>query len=69
MTMEIFGAWDFDLHPFAALGGYDEARRVFGGAESLARLIAGFNAAVFGRPPPVDGTQGAGREEPLTACR
>ena len=53
MNMDAFGGWDFDEHPFAALGGYDQARRVFGGDEALDRLIAGFNAAVFGarRPP------------------
>ena len=49
MNMDTFGGWDFDLHPFAALGGYEQARRVFGGEESLGRLIAGFNAAVFGQ--------------------
>ena len=49
MHMEAFGEWDFDEHPFAALGGYDQARRVFGGEASLGRLIAGCNAAVFGR--------------------
>ena len=49
MKMDAFGAWDFDEHPFAALGGYDQARRVFGGEQSLERLIAGFNAAVFGQ--------------------
>ena len=47
MSMDAFGDYDFDEHPFAALGGYDQARRVFGGEESLGRLIAGFNAAVF----------------------
>ena len=49
MNMDAFGGWDFDEHPFAALGGYDQARRVFGGERSLGRLIAGFNAAVFGQ--------------------
>jgi type I restriction enzyme R subunit len=49
MSMDAFGGWDFDEHPFAALGGYDRARRVFGGEETLDRLIAGLNAAVFGR--------------------
>ena len=49
-SMDAFGAWDFDEHPFSALGGYDGARRVFGGEESLGRLLAGFNAAVFERP-------------------
>ena len=51
MHMDAFGGWDFDEHPFAALGGYDQARRVFGGEEPLGRLIAGFNAAVFGERP------------------
>ena len=49
MNMDAFGGWDFDEHPFAALGGYNQARRVFGGEENLDRLIAGFNAAVFDR--------------------
>ena len=49
MNMDAFGEWDFDEHPFAALGGYDQARRVFGGEASLDRLIVGFNASVFGR--------------------
>ena len=49
MNMDAFGGWDFDEHPFAALGGYDQARRVFGGEEPLGRLIAGLNAAVFGQ--------------------
>ncbi|MCY4394587.1 MAG: DEAD/DEAH box helicase family protein [Rhodospirillaceae bacterium] len=48
-SMDGFGGWDFDEHPFAALGGYDQARRVFGGEEPLGRLIAGLNAAVFGQ--------------------
>ena len=49
MNMDDFGSWDFDEHPFAALGGYNQARRVFGGKESLIKLIAEFNAAVFGQ--------------------
>ena len=49
MEMEALGGWDFDLHPFAALGGYEQARRVFGGENALERLVAGFNAAVFGQ--------------------
>ena len=49
MHMDVFGGWDFDEHPFAALGGYDQARRVFGGEQSLGRLIAGLNAAIFGQ--------------------
>ncbi len=48
MSMEAFGDYDFDEHPFTALGGYDQARRVFGGEASLGKLIAGFNAVVFG---------------------
>ena len=60
MTMDAFGDYDFDEHPFAALGGYDEARRVFGGDDSLGRLIAGFNAAVFGGRQPAGGTEGIG---------
>ncbi|MDE0508770.1 MAG: DEAD/DEAH box helicase family protein [Gammaproteobacteria bacterium] len=50
LNMEAFGEWAFDEHPFAALGGYNQARRVFGGEENLDRLIAGFNAAMFYRP-------------------
>ena len=48
MSMTAFGDYDFDEHPFAVLGGYDQARRVFGGKESLGKLIAGFNRAVLG---------------------
>ncbi len=48
-SMDAFGGWTFDEHPFTALGGYDQARRVFGGKEPLDRLIIGLNAAVFGR--------------------
>ena len=58
MNMDTFGGWDFDEHPFAALGGYDQARRVFGGEESLGRLIAGFNAAMFGRRQAADESEG-----------
>ena len=54
MNIDAFGDYDFDEHPFSALGGYDQARRVFGGEESLGRLIAGFNAAVFGRAGAAD---------------
>ncbi len=59
MSMKAFGGWDFDDHPFSALGGYDQARRVFGGEESLGKLIAGFNAVVFGRRPEGGGREGA----------
>ena len=54
LNIETFGDYDFDEHPFTALGGYDQARRVFGGEESLGILIAGFNVAVFGRADPTD---------------
>ena len=60
-SMDAFGGWDFDEHPFAALGGYDQARRVFGGEEPLGRLIAGLNAAVFGRQH-ASGQAGGGGE-------
>ena len=45
--MDGLGTWIFDEHPFKTLGGYDEARRVFGGADALDQLIAGINGAVF----------------------
>ena len=48
MHQEPFGDYDLDEHPFDALGGYDQARRVFGDAEALGELIAGFNARVLG---------------------
>ncbi len=54
MNIEAFGDYDFDEHPFAALGGYEQARRVFGGEQSLGRLIAGLNVAVFGQRPAPD---------------
>ena len=46
--MERFDDYDFDVHPFAGLGGYDAAERVFGGRAALERLLASLNAAVFG---------------------
>ena len=48
MNPEPFGDYDLDEHPFDALGGYDQARRVFGGADALGKVIAGFNARVLG---------------------
>ena len=54
MNMDTLGEWVFDEHPFSALGGYNQARRVFGGEKSLGRLIAGLNAAVFGQRPALD---------------
>ena len=58
MSMDTLGSWDFDDHPFTALGGYAEARRVFGGEQSLERLIDGFNAAVFGSVQSTGGPEG-----------
>ncbi len=54
MHPEPFGDYDLDEHPFDALGGYDQARRVFGGGDALRELIAGFNARVLG-----EGTEAA----------
>ncbi len=50
MDMDALGDYDFDEHPFKGKGGYEQACRVFGGQSALDRMIAGFNAAVFGRP-------------------
>ena len=47
--MERFGEWDFDSPPFADLGGYDEAERVFGGRAALEGMLESLNAAVFAR--------------------
>ena len=58
MHMDAFGDYDFDEHPFKGLGGYDQARRVFGGQSALDRLITGFNAAVFGQAGATDGPSG-----------
>lgn len=54
LSIESVGDYDFDEHPFTALGGYEQARRVFGGEELLGRLIAGFNSAVFGHADAMD---------------
>ena len=48
MTMDGFWDYDLDAHPFAALGGYHRAVRVFGGREALDDVIGGLNVAVFG---------------------
>ena len=48
-AMDGFRDYDFDAHPFAGLGGYEGAVRVFGGRDALERLLASLNAAVFGR--------------------
>jgi len=63
MSMDAFGEWNFDEHPFASLGGYNQARRVFGGAQSLGDLIAGFNAAVFGQRQPAGEPEGGRARE------
>ena len=64
MHMDTFGDYDFDEHPFKGLGGYDQARRVFGGQSALDRLIAGFNAAVFGQASATDSPPGGDRAAP-----
>lgn len=46
---EPFGDYDLDEHPFDIIGGYDQARRVFGGEDALTELIASFNAQVLVR--------------------
>ena len=48
MDMAAFGRWNFEEHPFAAIGGYNEARNIFGGENHLDELITDFNEAVFG---------------------
>ena len=48
MTMDGFRDADFDLHPFASLGGWNEAVRVFGGRDALDLLLEDFNEAIFG---------------------
>ena len=48
MAMDNFGDYDFDAHPFAGIGGYDGAARVFGGHEALDRLLKSLNVAIFG---------------------
>ena len=58
MNIEVFGDYGLDEHPLSVLGVYDHARRVFGGEESLGRLIAGFNATVFGRTGDADDPRG-----------
>ena len=61
LNMDGFGDYDFDEHPFRGLGGYDQARRVFGGQSALDRLITGFNAAVFGQSGAADPASGDDR--------
>ncbi len=64
MHMDAFGDYDFDEHPFKGLGGYDQARRVFGGQSALDSLIAGFNAVVFGQARKTDAPNGEDRVAP-----
>ena len=64
MHMDGFGDYDFDEHPFRGLGGYEQARRVFGGQSALDRLIAGFNAAMFGQAGATDSPSGDDRATP-----
>ena len=47
-TMNGFRDDDFDRHPFAGLGGYDRAVRIFGGRDALGLLLGDLNVAVFG---------------------
>ena len=64
MNIDAFADYDFDEHPFSGLGGYDQARRVFGGQSALDNLIAGFNAAVFGQGGAADSPAGDDRAAP-----
>ena len=64
MHIDTFGDYDFDEHPFTGLGGYEQARRVFGGQSALDRLIAGFNAAVFGQAGATEPPRGDERAAP-----
>ena len=64
LHMDAFGDYEFDEHPFKGLGGYDQARRVFGGQSALDRLIAGFNVAVFGQADASDPESGDDRAAP-----
>ena len=53
-AMTIDGFWDYDLdaHPFAGLGGHDQAVRVFGGRDALELVLGSLNVAVFGDDGP-----------------
>ena len=59
------GFWDYDLdrHPFAGLGGYDQAVRVFGGPEALDLVLEDLNAAVFGEEGPAAPARAGDRAE------
>ena len=58
MTIEGFWDYDLDLHPFAGLGGYDQAVRVFGGRDALDLVLGTLNVAIFGDNGP-DGPERA----------
>ena len=74
----IDGFWDYDLdsHPFAGLGGYDQAARVFGGRDALDLVLGtpqrrGLRQERAGRRPgadrrPASGDGGLTRPVPLT---
>lgn len=47
MTIDGFWDYDFDDHPFTNMGGYDQALRMFGGAEALDILLGSLNIAIF----------------------
>ena len=61
MHMETFGDYDFDEHPFKGLGGYEQAKRIFGGQSALDHLIAGLNEAVFRQSAETDAPSGGDR--------
>lgn len=49
MNMDASNGWPLDKRPFAVVGGYGRTRPLFGGEKALDRLIAGFDAAMFGQ--------------------
>ena len=52
MTIDAFWDYDLDAHPFAGLGGHDQAVRVFGGRDALELVLGSLNVAVFGDDGP-----------------
>ena len=67
-AMTIDGFWDYDLdsHPFAGLGGYDQAARVFGGRDALDLVLGTLNVAVFDENGPRGGPARTGDRPPAT---
>ena len=65
-AMTIDGFWDYDLdsHPFAGLGGYGQAVRVFGGRDALDLVLGTLNVAVFDDDGPGGGPARAGDRPP-----